>query len=169
MSTISKALAKASKPIARTKRLPFTEHYLKSGLFRVCIISLIVAVPLVTLVVRASTQRPVVVAPHEVVTKVSAAPIALEPIPVKPAAVEPISAELVSVEAVTPIPKSDLSADFQSLHLKAITEVGEARVMVGSRIIHLGQDIVPGLKLVKIGADKLVAIDADGARYERGF
>jgi hypothetical protein len=153
MSVISTALAKASKPAAPVKRLPFKDHYLKSGLFRVCLISLIVAAPLVTLAVRASTHRPVVTAPKKVVvTDVPEVPVVAAPVAALPAQ-----------------PKPELSADFHTLPINAIMATGKARVMLGSRIVHVGEDIIPGLKLVQIASDKLIAVDEAGAHYERGF
>ena len=149
MSAISTALAKANKPATPSKRLPFKDHYLKSGLFRVCIISLVVAAPIITLAVRASTPRPLVTVHQKIVVADVPSTVQAAPSPSEP--------------------KADLSADFQSLPINAIMATGNARVMMGSRVIRVGEEIIPGLKLVQIASDKLIAIDNAGAHYERGF
>lgn len=151
MSAISTALAKASQPAASFRQLPLKDHYLKSGLFRVCVISLVVAAPLITLALRASTQRTEVTVPKKTVVA------DIPAIPAAPAA------------AIPALPKPELSADFQTLPVNAIMATGKSRVMLRNRIVHEGEDILPGLKLVQITSDKLVAIDASGVLYERGF
>lgn len=88
MSALSTAPAKACKPAASARQLPFNDHYLKSGLFRVCVASLVAAAPLVTL---------------------------------------------------------------------------------ANRIVHEGEAILPGFKLMQITSDKSVAIDTSGVPYKRGF
>lgn len=154
MSAISTALAKACKPAASARRLPFKDHYLKSGLFRVCVISLAAAAPLVTLALRASTYRTEVTVPKKTV---------VSDIPAIPATPAPAAA------AIPALPNPELSADFRNLPVNAVMATGKSRVMLGNRIVHQGEDILPGLKLLQITSEKLVAIDTSGVLYERGF
>lgn len=66
-------------------------------------------------------------------------------------------------------PDPELAAEFARLTLNAILPGDPARASFNGRVFSPGQEILPGLKLLRIEANAVLAEDGAGALYRRKF
>ncbi len=72
-----------------------------------------------------------------------------------------------AVKALSPAADSELEDTLMSAPIKAITGGSAPRVLIGPKIIGVGEEIIEGLVLIKIENKTLFARDEAGAIYTR--